>query len=72
MFWIELDNSYDEAHRIGFGESPALLLIDFVLAHTNPSSHSYANGMRHAVNDATHLLSLARQNRIPIFHSNTK
>jgi len=72
MLWIEIDNSVLRENRLGFGQRPALLLIDFVQAYTSPSSCLYASGMSRAVDAASELLSFARESNIPVIHTNMK
>jgi maleamate amidohydrolase len=69
MFWIEIDNSKVRDNQLGFGHHPALLLINFVQAYTHRTSSLYSSGLSHAVGETADLLSSARQNKIPIFHS---
>jgi maleamate amidohydrolase len=72
MFWIEIDNSKSRDNQLGFGHQPALLLINFVQAYTHRTSPLFSSGLSHAVGETADLLSLARQSKIPIFHSNIK
>jgi nicotinamidase-related amidase len=50
------------AGRVGFGERPALLVVDFVRAYTTPGSPLYAApGVPDAVRASVPLLNVARQ-----------
>jgi len=55
--------------RIGFGERPALLSIDFVKAYTTPGSALYAEGVVRAVNASRELYATARQAGIPLIYT---
>jgi maleamate amidohydrolase len=72
MLWIEIDNSVLTENRLGFGQRPALLLIDLVLAYTSPSSSLFAPGMLRASSNSAELLLAARQACTPIVHAHTK
>ena len=52
--------------RIGFGQRPALLIVDFINAYTTPGSPLYAPGVVTAVQATTSLLALAREKRVPV------
>ncbi len=52
--------------RLGFGQSPALLLVDFLRAYTTPGSPLYAPAVISAVQETAALLNLARQRQIPV------
>ena len=52
--------------RVGFGERPALLLIDFVKAYTTPGAPLYAPGVVEAVARTVPLVALARQASVPV------
>ncbi|WP_028457238.1 N-carbamoylsarcosine amidohydrolase [Chloroflexus sp. Y-396-1] len=55
------------AGRVGFGQSPALLVIDFIKAYTTPGSPLYAApGVPDAVRASQPLLAAARAAAIPI------
>lgn len=56
--------------RIGFGEKPALLAIDFMKAYTTPDAPLYAEGVVEAVSRAPRLYAAARAAGIPIIHTN--
>ena len=52
--------------RVGFGDRPALLLIDFVKAYTTPGAALYAPGVVEAVAHTGPLVELARATSIPV------
>ena len=57
--------------RIGFGRSPALVLIDFVMAYYTEGSPLYAGeGVRTALASARRLLEVARRAAIPRIFTN--
>lgn len=51
--------------RLGFGESPALLVVDFVNAYVLPESPMYA-GVEHTVEPGSRLLEAARAADVPV------
>jgi Amidases related to nicotinamidase len=58
------------AGRVGFGQSPALLIIDFIKAYTTPGSPLYAApGVPDAVRASQPLLAAARAAAIPIIYT---
>lgn len=70
----DLDQDYQSAgfgNRLGFGQRPALLVIDFVRAYLIPESPLYA-GVEQAAKDAATLLQGARRAGIPVLHTNVK
>lgn len=56
-------------NRIGFGRSPALIIIDFVKAYTNPDSPMYAAGVPPAVEKTKELLKVARDKSVVVIHT---
>ncbi|WP_172731808.1 isochorismatase family protein [Pluralibacter gergoviae] len=56
-------------NRLGFGQRPALLLIDFIQGYTTPGAPLYAPGVVEAVRHAESLLAAARRAAIPVIHS---
>lgn len=56
-------------NRIGFGQHPALLMIDFLQGYTTPGAPLYAPGVTEAVVQAEQLLAAARQCGIPVIHT---
>ncbi|MEF3273438.1 MAG: isochorismatase family protein [Chloroflexus sp.] len=58
------------AGRVGFGERPALLVIDFIKAYTTPGSPLYAApGVPDAINASQPVLAAARAAAIPIIYT---
>ena len=55
------------AGRIGFGKSPALIVIDLALWWTDPRNRSQGSNVDSVVEAACRLLKAARAARIPIF-----
>lgn len=56
-------------NRIGFGQHPALLMIDFMQGYTTPGAPLFAPGVVEAVSEAVALLHTARQVGIPVIHT---
>lgn len=56
-------------HALGFGQRPALLMIDFVMAYLDPDSPLYA-GVEDVRDRCVALLQICRTAEIPIFHTN--
>lgn len=54
---------------LGFGQRPALLMIDFVMAYLDPDSPLYA-GVEDVRDRCIELLEVCRTAEIPIFHTN--
>jgi nicotinamidase-related amidase len=54
------------ARRVGFGRRPALLIVDFIVAFTDPSS-PLASNFESELEATRQLLAEAREKRIPIF-----
>ena len=55
--------------KIGFGTSPALIMIDFMRAYTTPGADFFADGVVKAVSASVDLLDAARKAGIPIIHT---
>lgn len=55
--------------KIGFGDRPALLVIDFVQGYTTEGSPLFASGVVEAVANMPTLLEAARQADIPVIHT---
>lgn len=55
--------------RLGFGACPALLVIDFMRAYTDPSSPFFAEGVVDAVAATGELLEAARSTGVPVIHT---
>ena len=56
-------------NRIGFGQRPALLVIDFLKAYTMEGAPLYAPGVVEAVANTPALLDAAREAGIPVIHT---
>jgi maleamate amidohydrolase len=54
---------------IGFGERPALLVIDFMKGYVTPRSPLYAPGVVSAVRESSEVLLAARIAGIPVIHT---
>ncbi|MDR6772537.1 N-carbamoylsarcosine amidohydrolase [Azospirillum sp. BE72] len=59
-------------NRIGFGERPALLVIDFMQGYTTEGAPLYAPGVVSAVAETVDLLDAARRHGIPVVHTNIR
>ena len=56
-------------NRIGFGDTPALIVIDFMKGYTTEGSPLFAPGVVTAVRESVELLGAARAAKIPVFHT---
>lgn len=56
--------------RIGFGGKPVVISIDFMKGYTDTSSPLYAEGVVSAVKASPQLLDKARQQNVPVIHTN--
>jgi maleamate amidohydrolase len=67
----DLSSNYKKAYdnRLGFGESPALILVDFVQAYFDESCALYA-GVEDALASGLRILELARIAGIPVIYTN--
>ena len=67
----DLSDNYKRAYgnRIGFGEKPALILIDFVEAYFDPSCSLYA-GVDDALASALRVRAAARAAGVPVIYTN--
>ena len=54
---------------LGFGRSPAIIVVDFIRAYTEPGSPLYAPAVVEAVNATVPLLKAARQKGIPVVYT---
>lgn len=68
MMKQNLKDSYQGVfdRRIGFGEKPAILVVDFVKAYITPGHPLYAQDVVTALKESKPLLDSARRNQIPI------
>jgi maleamate amidohydrolase len=56
--------------RIGFGKTPALLVVDFMQGYTTSGSPLFAQGVVDAVANMPPLLNTARRTGTPVIHTN--
>jgi len=57
-------------NRIGFGQKPALLLVDFMKSYITPTEPLYAPAVVDAVQETAQLLAAAREQNIVVIHTN--
>ena len=55
--------------RIGFGERPCVLVIDFIKAYTTKTAAFFGQGVVDAVDATVDLLAAAREVRVPIIYT---
>jgi maleamate amidohydrolase len=55
--------------RLGFGQVPALLVVDFINAYTDPASPLYAPAVVTAVRETVPLLVRARERDVPVIYT---
>ena len=55
--------------HVGFGRAPAIIVVDFIKAYTQPGSPLYALGVVEAVKATVQLLKAARQKGVPIIYT---
>ena len=67
----DLSANYSSAFdgHLPFGQRPALLIVDFVMAYLDPGSPLYA-GVEDALASNVRLLEAARQRNIPVYFTN--
>ncbi len=67
----DLANNYKGVFdgRLGFGERPALLIVDFINAYVTEGAPLYAPDVVTAVAETVPLLSLAREKQIPVLYT---
>jgi maleamate amidohydrolase len=70
----ELDENYRGVwgNRIGFGKSPALLIVDFMKGYTTPGRPLFAPDAVKAVHEAEELLGIVRDLGFPVIHTNIR
>jgi len=56
-------------NKIGFGKSPAIVVIDFINAYTTPGAAFFGQGVVDAVKASVPLLSAARSKSVPIIYT---
>jgi maleamate amidohydrolase len=54
---------------LGFGRSPAIIVVDFIRAYTEPGSPLYAPAVVEAVKATVPLLNAARQKGVPVVYT---
>lgn len=54
---------------VGFGERPAIIVIDFIRAYTTPGEAFFAQGVVDAVQESIDLLATARRGHVPIIYT---
>lgn len=55
--------------RLGFGQKPAVLVVDFIRAYTTEGAPLFAPDVVTAVSETVDLLDLARQKNVPIIYT---
>lgn len=55
--------------RLGFGQRPAVLVVDFIKAYTTEGSPLYALPVVHAVNETVAVLAAARAKNVPVIYT---
>lgn len=55
--------------RLGFGNKPAVIVIDFINAYTTPGAALYAKGVVEAVEQTVDLLAQARSKGVPVIYT---
>src|SRR6185503_15061216 len=55
--------------QIGFGRAPAIIVVDFIRAYTQPGSPLYAPAVVEAVKATVPLLKAAREKGVPIIYT---
>ena len=55
--------------RMGFGRSPAIIVVDFIRAYTTPGAPLYAPAVVDAVKATAPLLDAARRSGIPVIYT---
>ena len=56
-------------NRLGFGERPAVLVIDFIKAYTTPGAAFFGQGVVDGVRETVGLLAAARAAKVPIIYT---
>ncbi len=68
---VELQSNYKGVFDggVGFGEKPAVIVIDFVRAYTTPGEKLYAPDVVAAVEQTVELLAAARKKDVPVIYT---
>ena len=59
-------------NRIGFGDRPAVIVIDFLKGYTTEGAALYAPGVVKAVAETPELLDVVRKKKLPLLHTNVR
>ena len=54
---------------MGFGRAPAIIVVDFIRAYTEPGSPLYAPAVVQAVKATAPLLKAGRENGLPVIYT---
>jgi maleamate amidohydrolase len=67
----DLDQNYRGVFdgHLGFGRAPAIIVVDFIRAYTEPGSALYAPAVVDAVRASVPLLAAARRKSVPIIYT---
>ena len=67
----DLEDDYEGVFdgKTGFGRRPAVLVVDFINAHTTKGSALFAPGVVDAVKETVELLEAARRGGVPIIYT---
>src|SRR3954470_13067390 len=67
----DLDQNYRGVFdgRLGFGRAPAVIVVDFIKAYTEPGSPLYAPAVVEAVKATVPLLEVGRAKGLPIIYT---
>jgi nicotinamidase-related amidase len=63
---VDLYKQMDFGHRVGFGERPALILIDFICGLTDPDIGPQGFEQNEAIFHSKRLLDVAREKGVPV------
>ena len=55
--------------HVGFGDRPAIIVIDLIRAYTTPGEAFFSPGVVDAVRESVELLTAARRHRVPIIYT---
>src|SRR6188472_4375579 len=68
---VDLERNYRGVFdgRMGFGRAPAIIVVDFIRAYTEPGSPLYAPAVVDAVKATVPLLKAAREKGVPIVYT---
>ena len=69
------DTTRDDNYRgvfdtaLGFGNHPAVIVVDFVKAYTTPGAPFFGQGVVEAVDESVALLEAARETKVPVLYT---